>query len=367
MKHAVPLALARLSPICCRVFSRTIAPLFRRPLALGAVLLLVACEAAGAGRAVRAARVADTDTLDIPAFDTVTVAHVEDTTRVRAVAPVRSRELSQLADSLAEYMTFLAKFQSVFVGASRAKHLLLDIGRINAKVATPALHRAYEEAATALSPVRVGDHFRLRGPWGADDAEVTGFGVWNGRMVATLAVPPVVDSLARRKAPLVVLAVRSDSAQPPVVDSCARDSVNATLAARIPLVRDSLVQLLQGDSARFPPRLRAGRRTQTSYAVGCFGRGRVLLIANSSGGGYEVVREHAVLLDTAGTPTALRVGDLRFKAHEVLRVLDADGDGVDDIAVIGRAPRSGGTVVLRLDPARRRLEYLMCGFAWESF
>lgn len=364
MKHAVPLALARLSPIRCRVFLRTIAPLLRRPLALGAVLLLAACEAAGAGRAARAA---DTDTLDIPAFDTITVAHVEDTTRVRAVPPVRSRELSPLADSLAEYMTFLAKFQRVFVGASRAKRLLVDIGRINAKVATPALHRAYEEAVAALSPIRIGDRFRLHGPWGADDAEVTGFGVWNGRMVATLAVPRVVDSLARRKAPLVVLAVRSDSAQPPVVDSCARDSVGATLAARIPLVRDSLVQLLQGDSAFFPPRLRAVRRTRTSYAVGCFGRGRVLLIANSSAGGYEVVREHAVLLDTAGTPTALRVGDLRFKAHEVLRVFDADGDGVDDIAVIGRAPRSGGTVVLRLDPPRLRLEYLMSGFAWETF
>jgi hypothetical protein len=61
------------------------------------------------------------------------------------------------------------------------------------------------------------------------------------------------------------------------------------------------------------------------------------------------------------------VSDIRFKAHEALRAFDADGDGVDDLAAKGRGERMGGTVVLRLDPAKRRLEYLTGGFGWESF
>jgi hypothetical protein len=40
---------------------------------------------------------------------------------------------------------------------------------------------------------------------------------------------------------------------------------------------------------------------------------------------------------------------------------------VDDVAALGRAERSGGTVVLRLDPDKRRLTYVMSGFAWETF
>ena len=65
--------------------------------------------------------------------------------------------------------------------------------------------------------------------------------------------------------------------------------------------------------------------------------------------------------------SSLAVNDLRFKTHEALRAFDADGDGVDDVAALGRAERSGGTVVLRLDPDKRRLTYIASGFAWETF
>jgi hypothetical protein len=40
---------------------------------------------------------------------------------------------------------------------------------------------------------------------------------------------------------------------------------------------------------------------------------------------------------------------------------------VDDVAALGRAERSGGTVVLRLDPEKRSLSYVASGFAWETF
>jgi hypothetical protein len=37
------------------------------------------------------------------------------------------------------------------------------------------------------------------------------------------------------------------------------------------------------------------------------------------------------------------------------------------VALRGRAPRIGGTVILRLDPVKKRLDYVVGGFAWESF
>src|SRR6185312_7358138 len=55
-----------------------------------------------------------------------------------------------LADSIANQMTFMATFQSTFVAASRAKHLLLDIGRVDAKLKGKARLAAYHAAVEQL-------------------------------------------------------------------------------------------------------------------------------------------------------------------------------------------------------------------------
>lgn len=341
-----------------RRFSRTLAP---SGVALGAIMLAVAC-----GETRSQSSVAVDTAADIPIFDTITVRHVEDTARVRAVHVAPVPRMSALADSLSDYLTFLGTFQNAFVAAGRGKRLLVDIGRVDARLGTPALEQAYHEAVRALAPVRIGDRLRLHGPWGASDATVAGYDHWNGRIVVTLEVPHVVDSLAQRKAPLVALAIATDSVAEPAVDTCARDSVSTELATRIMAVRDSLSQALMSDSAAIA-KLPASRRPQLSQATGCFGIGRVLLVANIASGTYDYWRESAVLVDTTGRVVPLRVRDIRFKSHETLRAFDADGDGIDDLAVLGRAARSGGTVILHLDPERRRLEYMVSGFAWESY
>lgn len=294
--------------------------------------------------------------------------HLEDTARVRSAGLEQIGRLSPLADSIADQMTFLATFQRVFIAASRARRLLLDIGRIDARLGKPSRVRAFQDAVRELSPVKVGDRFELNGPWGSDSAVVTGYAPWNGRITATLLVTPHVDTLAHAKGPpLVAVAERIDSAPPPRVDSCARDSVDSAMVARVDTVRDSLSLILQADTAHLPPRLLRTRKVGSSFAIGCFGPARVLLFVNASAGATEYTREFAVLVDTTGRVVPLRVADVRFRVHQALRALDADGDGVDDIAAIGHGERTGGTVVLRLDPVKRRLDYVMSGFAWETY
>ena len=310
-----------------------------------------------------------TDDSDTQTLDTSAVTHIDAAPSVNAHAPAIARvgKLSPLADSIAATLVFELKTQRVFLAASRAKKMFLDIGRVDAPLKTPERQRAYEDAVKVLSPVHAGDRFRLHGSWGQDDATVQSFDQWNGRIVAVLAAPPHVDSLARGKSTVVALAVRADSATPPMVDSCARDSVSAPLVERISFVRDSLLTVLQNDTVKMAPRLLKSLHAQKTQAIGCFAKARVMLFVSQWAGDYEYYHQLAVLIDTTGKLTPIRVSDLRFKVHDPLGALDADGDGVDDIAVRGRAPRIGGTVILRLDPVKRRLDYMAGGFAWESF
>jgi hypothetical protein len=305
-----------------------------------------------------------------PTLDTSKVTHIDASAALNAHAPAVERfgKLSPLADSIAATMVFELKTQRTFLAASRAKRVLLDLGRVDAPLKTPARLRAYEEAMKVLSPVHVGDRFRLHGSWGQDDAVVQSYDQWNGRMVGVLTVPPHVDSLARAKAPLTALATRADSATPPVVDTtCKHDTLSTMLNARLTVVRDSLLTVLQNDTVKMVPRLMKLLHAQKSQAIGCFGKSRAMLFVAQYAGDYEYYHQFAVLVDTAGKVTPIRVNDLRFKVHEVLGVLDVDGDSVDDVALRGRAPRIGGTVILRLNPEKKRLEYVAGGFAWESF
>jgi hypothetical protein len=310
-----------------------------------------------------------TDDSDTPTLDTSSVTHIDaaPTESARAPSIQRVGKLSPLADSIAATLVFELKTQRDFLAASRAKRVLVDIGRVDAPLKTPQRKRAFEEAVKVLSPVRVGDRFRLHGAWGQDDATVQSYDSWNGRIVGVLAVTPHVDSLAKGKAPLVALAVRADSATPAVPDSCERDSVSAELTARLASVKDSLLTLLQSDTVKMAPRLMKSLHAQKAQTIGCFGKGRALLFVAQWAGDYEYYHQLAALVDTAGKVTPIRVNDLRFKVHESLGALDEDGDGIDDVALRGRAPRIGGTVILRLDPVKKRLDYVTGGFAWESF
>ena len=102
--------------------------------------------------------------------------------------------LPPLADTIAQRLVFYTMTQNWFVGATRGKRLLIDLGRVDMEVRKDsARSRAYREAVAARSPVPIGTRLRLRGQWGEDDAIVSGFDTWNGRIAATVTTAPSIE------------------------------------------------------------------------------------------------------------------------------------------------------------------------------
>jgi len=305
-----------------------------------------------------------------------------------------AHRLSPVADSLAPFLVFVPTEERQLVAAVRNKLWLLDVGRMDADVRKDSARlRAFREAAPVLSPVPARSVFRLSWARGAEDVVVDSFAVYNGRIVMRVFGSLALDSVARGKGNFVALAQRADSATPPAVAACdlRSDPDSATLVAqaaltaeerraqaltrraadsvydaRVRFVRDSL----EADARReHPPYERLQRRTKavTTQVRGCFGVARRALLVSLRAGDAEWVRERLALVTPGGAVIVLRIDDLRFRAHDLLSAFDADGDGVDDLAVKGATQRAGGTAILRIDLAKRRAERLAAGFAWETF
>ena len=310
------------------------------------------------------------------------------------------RPLSPLADSIANGLVFVPRDRNWFPVASRGRHMLVDIGRIDVTLKSDSLTRAaYVEAVTRLSPLPLGTVLRVRGPYSVDEqAKITGFDSWHGRIVARLGVSHLLDSLARAEDMLPATATRidtvvlhadtthhpgnvtsvttggttsaptrPDSVQLPITPmACTRDTLPTELTTRAIAVRDSLVQFLT-DSATPPyDRQIATAKVQSWWVPGCFGIGRALIIANKRTPDMDFAVERVAVLDSAGKTVPMKFLDFRFHAHDPLYVFDADGDGVDDLAARGHGDRSGGLTIMRLDIAARRFVRLVSGFAWEQ-
>jgi len=356
------------------------------------VLLAVAITATGCDGGASGAR-AGTDSASVSKDSAAR--HSADSAAAMAAArdTATAHRLSPSADSIAPFLVFAPTGERQFVAAVRNSQWLLDVGRMDVDVRKDsAKARAFREAARVLSSVEPRAVFRLWWANGAEDVVVDSFAVYNGRIVMRVLGSAALDSAARAKGVPTAFAVRADSAAAPVATACelriapdsvsqaahaaltpaerraqaaAQKSADSAYAARVAFVRDSLDAELR---AAPPPYERLQRRMKTSWSQvrGCFGTARRALVVSVRAGDAEWVRERLVLIAPDGALTPLRVDDLRFRAHDLLTAFDADGDGVDDLAVKGTTHRAGGTTILRVDLAKKRAERLAAGFVWES-
>lgn len=279
-------------------------------------------------------------------------------------------ELSPLADTIAQRLVFVPLVERWLTAAARTKKLYVDLGRVDIDLKKdPARLAAFSRAAAARSPFPIGTPFEVRGSWGSERGTLSGFEAYNGRIVGTLDGVAVGDSLARVTDPLVASVERSDAssatAGTAAATTCDR-SANPELVARLTRLGKSIEDSLRASTDQpIYPRLKASLKARRSQVTGCFGAARGVVVVTLYGGDYEWVRERVMLVgDSAIQKAAVR--DLRFRAHEALEALDADGDGIDDLAARAWTPRGGGTVILKLvDTPPRRFERLASGFAWE--
>lgn len=272
-------------------------------------------------------------------------------------------------DSLRPYLVFVPTGESWFVAASRGKRMLLDIGRVDLEVRKDStMAAAYRAAVERFSPIRIGDSLFLRAPWGSEWVRTTGVESWNGRIALRLAGSTMLDSMAAEKAPLTASAERlsgsaRNSASP---SSCQRTAPTPELAARLKQLRDSLEARLRAEGLPLYPRLQKGITVSTSQVTGCFSGASAILAVSLRARGNEWARERVVAVDADGRATLLTVRDLRFRVHDLLHAVDVDGDGMDDVAAVGRTFQAGGTVVLKFEAKERRLTRVAAGFNWES-
>lgn len=317
---------------------------------------------------------------------TAPVAHAQASASATGAGPNASAAASGGAqvrpDSVRPYLVFAPTGESWFVAASRGKRMLLDIGRVDLEVRKDsAVAAAYREAVAAATPIKVGTEFTLRAPWGTERVRATGVDTWNGRIVLVLSGSAAMDSAAQAKATVAAsafrLGARSAGASAPEatpalaataagVAPCVRAPIAGAFAQRLKFVRDSIEAALRGLGPPIYERLARRVTASSSRVSGCFGAGSALLAVSLRAGGAEWTRERVVLVDSLGRATPIAVDDLRFKVHDLLHAVDIDGDGIDDVAAVGRAHRAGGTTLLRFDAGKKRLVRLAAGFVWED-
>lgn len=282
-----------------------------------------------------------------------------------------------LTDSVRPFLVFAPRDEMWFVVASRGKRMLLDIGRVDLEVRRDsALALAYRETVAAMTPVPVGSSFILRAPWGTERVRARAVDTWNGRIVLVLEGSTAMDSAAQSpdavtasaelERPARGVTIPAPTPIPTMNPSCDRAPVMGIYAERVRVVRDSLEGALRADGMPIYERLARRVTVSSSQVTGCFGTARVLLAVSLRAASAEWTRERMVLVDTLGIVVPLTVEDFRFRAHDLLHAVDADGDGTDDVAAIGRAFLSGGTTVLRYVPREQRFVRVAAGFSWEN-
>lgn len=294
-------------------------------------------------------------------------------TSARRATP-KPRALTDAEQRVADAIVFAPSVTERFVVAARNKRLLVDVGRVDLEIKRDAdLLELVRRVTARTGPLSRVTHVRVRGTWGEETDSIAGYDVWNGRAVAVLQASARADSLLKRNLPLVGVATRARpsadmAVMPPpanVPGGCIRDSMPPALAARIALVRDSLLRWV-ADSVKSSYASGGNLTVRGDTASGCFGAWRAVVVVAARTPAFDWSEERTLLVTPEGKTAVSRLRDLRLRTHESLVAFDADGDGIDELAARGLAQRMGAQSVLKLDPTTRRFSRFASGFAWES-
>ena len=308
-------------------------PAFRHISATACLIATVAAcqsDTASTGKGAVTVTSADSATLDsIPAErpDSVPVAVTDSTTVLLSLLPAVSRTpLTGEAAALADRAVFAPLTQRWFMARMVDGTPSMDIGRIDGGVGTTESARAaLLRMLTERSPILPGMSFVLHASGGSRVATVTGLATSGRRIVARLDVPAFGSG-----EPALPLEWRGDPAVPTHLVS-RRDCEPGDNAA------------IERTVARYV----ASKDSAVAVLRGCFGRFRALVTVRPLAITPESV-ERVILVKPDGTMQKGRLRDLSYPLHQLVSVLDIDGDGVHEIIVHSFRPAMETWAALRM-------------------
>ncbi len=280
---------------------------------------VAACQAAPArvdgARETTTASVPDSVTTDsIPEErpDTVPLVITDSTTVLLSLLPAAAGgELRGEAASLADRAVFAPRTQRWFMARMIDSVPSMDIGRIDGGVGASAASRtALTQMLAARSPIVPGMSFVLHALGGTRVATVTTLVTSGRRIVAQLDVPAFEPGEQ-------ALPVEWRGA--PAVQPHAVTRVECPAGDRAAIDRSLAKYVASKDSA-------------VSVIRGCFGRFRALVTVRP----LEITPEsgeRVILVKADGGTQRGRLRDLSYPLHELVSVLDIDGDGTQEIVV----------------------------------
>lgn len=297
-------------------------------------LSLAACRApdGGAPAGSQGAAIAESlpavDTAAGERPDTVPPPPIDSTTVMVALLPASSQSaLDGLSAALAERAVFVPRTQRWFMARLIDSAPAVDIGRIDDGVGqSPAAQAALVRMLAARSPIQAGMPFTLHGPSGAVTGTVADLRVTGRRIVARLNLTTAVQlgsAMPVEWRGLPPRPLRSSVA----VTACEPGDTTAITAA----------------IARFTP----AKTESLSVLRGCFGAFRALIAIRPLEITPETV-ERVVLVRANGKTRSGRLRDLSYPLHELISVLDVDGDGRHEIIAHSFRPNMDTWTALRM-------------------
>ncbi len=315
----------------------------------GLVLAVAGCKGA-ASRTPESAPVstdsvrAAVDSIPEERPDSVVSTPPDSTTIVLSLLPAPpGSALDRDAAALAERAVFAPRTQRWFMARQSDSVAGMDVGRIDGGVGTSESARAaLERMLASRSPIQPGMAFSLHTRAGTVTTQVTRFRM-SGRRILALLDARVFDT-----------------PEGPV-------PIEWRGAPAIPARTIAAVACAPGDTAAISAavsRYVAGPKEAVSVLRGCFAEFRAVLTIRPLEITPESI-ERVVLVRANGKTRGGRLRDLSYPLHELLSVMDVNGDGTDEIVVRSLRPAMQTWAALRMTDSTSFTRFAS-GFTIES-